>query len=194
VPPGQQVFGASATISFGDAALACASHWDSYTYEWLMILGPGTDEWIQIGWEKSYFTQAAHFSYQIRGPGGLMWNGGEDVPFDSAPREYRIEVLDGLYGRVWALWAGADLVFPIFASDLNWSNGAECGTAVQWNGEVSYAASEMGGTFPGTVINYPQWQLDSIGGFWTSIAPTQFHQSWFPDYQGSHGQYWGDQA
>lgn len=48
------ILGVQAVISYGNPVFACQQNWDSYTNEWIMIVGPGNSmpnhpEWIQLG-------------------------------------------------------------------------------------------------------------------------------------------------
>lgn len=56
------IFGVQAVISYGNPILGCSNRADSYTNEWIMIVGPGNSlpnhpEWIQVGWEKAAVTE-----------------------------------------------------------------------------------------------------------------------------------------
>lgn len=158
------VFGVQAVISYSNPILGCSHRNDSYTNEWIMIIGPGNrlpdnPEWIQVGWERSHGHETIHFWYQYIGPGPNYCTQTppivcipHDQPIDpiqypvSQARTFRIEAISDEGGSTtWLLWADTILLGAIAADDLGWSEGAQYGSDVQWSGEVSYLESEMGG-------------------------------------------------
>jgi hypothetical protein len=180
-------------MTYGNPTLGCLTSNVSYTYEWVMIVGPGDNEWIQVGWEKYQGLPETHYWIEARGP-----NYQRDefmFAFDTAPSVYRIEASDDFGGRVWRVLVDSRELLVIPAAEMGWSNEGQWGVSVQWSGETNYRFNQMGGTPPlGTLLDYPQWQVDSVGGGWSFIVPTFFFDSWQPMYHGSYGQYYDDQG
>lgn len=185
LPVGQVVFGVKTLITYGNPALGCQNRWDSYTNEWIMILGPGDNEWIQLGWEKNRDNPQVHMWHQARGPNYLV-----DLPLGpvTQSRTYSIEAMGDESGNtLWFLWADGQYLTSFPATNLGWSNGGQYGTGVQWSGEVSYVESEMGGPYTNPVlIDRPLWYM---GPSWSYITTPYTFDSWHPKYAGDASQY-----
>ena len=118
------IFGVQAVISYSNPVFGCSHRDDSYTNEWIMIVGPGNSlpnhpEWIQVGWERSHGHETLHFWYQYIGPGPSYCTQTQpivciphDVPIDptqhpvSSARTFTIEAIGEPDGATnWLLWA-----------------------------------------------------------------------------------------
>jgi hypothetical protein len=151
----------------GTPVFGCPNNWDSYTNEWIMLVGPGQDAWIQLGWERSQADARVHIWYQARGPNFL-----KDWPFDPTitnyrvdiPREFRIEAQDPGYGTVyWDMYVDDIYLDTIESDDLQWPGGSKYAVNAQWSGELSYIESEMGGPRSNPVaFYYPAWSLTGL--------------------------------
>jgi hypothetical protein len=195
------IFGVQAVISYGNPVFACRQNWDSYTNEWIMIVGPGNSmpnhpEWIQVGWERSHVYETVHFWYQYIGPGLNYCTQTPPIvciprsqhidpaqhPVSSA-RTFTIEAIGEPDGATnWLLWADNLILGSISASELGWTGSSQYGSDVQWSGEVSYFESEMGGPASNPVsIVYPMWY---VGEGWDYIYDPYTFSSWHPKYGG----------
>ncbi len=191
------IFGVQAVISYGNPVLGCSQRDDSYTDEWVMVVGPGNSlpnhpEWIQVGWEKGHhYPGQVYFWYQYIGPN---YPAPVDVAIDPAQhpvsqaRTFKIEVISDEGGSAtWLLWADSILLGEIAASDLGWNGSGQYGSDVQWSGEVSYLESEMGGPASNPVsIVSPMWY---VGEWWDYVYDPYTFDSWHPKYGGDAIQY-----
>jgi len=191
------IYGVQADISNSNPVFGCAQNWDSFTDEWVMVVGPdfpAQPEWIQLGWERdpNYMT-VVHFWYQYIGPANLSPIEGHFDPTIypiARVRTYKIEAVsdpDPTVGTIWMLWADNILLDTIPAANLGWSGGSQYGTNMQWSGEVSYVESDMGGPYYNAAqIVWPMWTL---GGGYIDVTTPYFFNSSHPRYAGDARQF-----
>jgi hypothetical protein len=138
------VYALQAVISKGNPVLGCQNQWVSYTNEWVMLIGPGSTAWIQVGWERSvHGDPRVHIWYQARGPNGFQ----RDRHYDPTDPRYRVDtgrtyVIEAVSDpggiTVWNLWVDSVALDSIPATDLQWPAGSAYATGAQWSGELSF--------------------------------------------------------
>lgn len=200
-PQGQVVYGIQAVITNGYPTFNCPSNWDSYTNEWIMVVGPGDNAWIQVGWERSPSQSLVHIWCQVRSPSSP---GPREVHFNpdyrvDIPRAYSIVAYHDPRGfNYWGLWTfnggidGTKYVYldSIYDSELQWPGGSAYAIDAQWSGEVSYIESQMGGTYASpSAFYYPRWYLGDPSGEWPYITDPRTFNSRYPKYGGDAFQY-----
>jgi hypothetical protein len=184
------IFGLQAVISKGNPVLGCQSKSDSYTSEWIMVVGPGPNAWIQLGWERSVSQDPrVHIWYQARGP-----NFQHDRPYDPTDPRYRVDIgrtyaIEAMSDEggitYWNLWADGVALDSIPATDLQWPAGSAYAIDTQWSGELSYIESEMGGPYSSPVgFYYLAWYLGDPNGDWPYIDNPRVFNSEVPKYGG----------
>jgi hypothetical protein len=183
------IYGLQAVISKGAPVLGCQSKWDSYTNEWIMVVGPGSNAWIQLGWERSYSDPRVHIWYQARGP-----HFQRDRHYDPTDPRYRVDigrtyVIEAMSDEggitYWSLWADGVALDSIPATDLQWPAGSAYAIDAQWSGELSYIESEMGGPYSSPVgFYYLAWYLGDPNGDWPYIDNPRVFNSEVPKYGG----------
>jgi hypothetical protein len=72
---GNFIYGISANISYGTPVLGCQHKLDSFTNEWVMVVGPGPEEWLQFGWERNANYPNLHLWYQYHHQGAAPVEG-----------------------------------------------------------------------------------------------------------------------
>lgn len=184
--PGNMIYGMSASISYGNPALGCLNKYDSFTDEWVMVVGPGPEEWLQFGWERNSSYQTVHLWYQYHHQGADP----VDVPIYYEPattHEYKVmSIRDNQTGIIsWRLVDNGLVRLQLTATDMGWTQPTNGATQGQWSAEVAYGESEMGGLLPNLVtFDNLTYQEGSPATNWQQAVPSWTFDSFVPRYGG----------
>ena len=150
--PGSFIYTASANISYNNPNLGCTNQGDSFTDEWVMVVGPGPEEWLQFGWERKTAYPNVHLWYQYHHQGSAPVD--VDILYEPAvTHEYKImSAIDGQTGNVtWWLVFDGTILYQFTATQMGWTQPTNGASEAQWSAELAYDESEMGGLLPNLV-------------------------------------------
>jgi hypothetical protein len=184
--PGNMIYGMSASISYSNPALGCLNRYDSFTDEWVMVVGPGPEEWLQFGWEKNSSYQTVHLWYQYhhQGAGPV---GGRIAIDPVTTHEYKImSDPDRQTGIIsWWLVDNGFVRLQFRATDMGWTQPTNGAAQAQWSAEVAYGESEMGGLLPYLVtFSDLTYEEGSPSAYWQQVVEPWTFDSFVPRYGG----------
>ena len=189
--PGNFIYGISADISYNMPVLGCLNNIDSFTNEWIMVVGPGPEEWLQFGWERKSGYPNVHLWCQYHHQGASPVDG--DIPYEPATvHEYMIlSVRDPATREItWQLFLDDLFMGQFTATEMGWTQPENGAAQAQWSAELSYGESEMGGLLPHFVFfDDIYYQEGTPTSSWYHVDPSWTFDSFVPKYGGDTVEY-----
>ncbi len=189
--PGNFIYGISANISYGTPALGCQYKLDSFTDEWVMIVGPSSEEWLQFGWERKATYPNLHLWYQYHYQGSAPVD--VDLFYEPATtHEYKIMAVRNPQTGIisWWLVDNGNVLVQLAATSMGWTQPINGASEAQWSAELSYDESEMGDLLPDFVsfdnLYFLEGTPDSV---WQQVVPSWTFNSFLPKYGGDTVEY-----
>jgi len=189
--PDNFIYGISANISYGTPVLGCQNKLDSFTDEWVMVVGPGPEEWLQFGWERKAAYSNLHLWYQYHHQGAAPVD--VDIFYEPVTtHEYRImAVRNSQTGIIsWWLVDNGLVRVQLATTDMGWTQPTSGASQAQWSAELSYGESEMGDLLPDLVsFDNLYFQEGTPSSLWQQVVPSWTFDSFLPRYGGDTVEY-----
>ena len=171
-----------------------------------MVVGPGPEEWLQFGWERTSAYPNVHYWYQYHHQGAPPVDVA--IPYEPATTHqyWILSERDVNTGEIsWILADNGVEITRFTATQMGWTQPTNGASEAQWSAELSYGESEMGDLLPDLVFfdnifsregspenpwhhAVPTWTFDSsilkYGGDTVEIEPYHWKsRTWTWPYQ-----------
>jgi hypothetical protein len=164
IPNNSYVWAVTARISYANPAFNCRDDLNSWTTEWVMIVGPDSStDWVQFGWTRNYADSTVHAWSQWSDKHGLHNMDYNYYPTDVASYMIAQYYEPPMPGPAWYLSIDRQYVDNIYTTGIDWWDQlfGDHGVQAQFYGEVTKLENNMGDWYPGVAMDSVYWLDDN---------------------------------